>query len=99
MGRGFVLGFVDCFFRFELFGGFVVESIVECFVCYGVYLEFIWFVVFVGWVIGIVIVLLIGYLSLKFGFLIEGLEFVVIFGFGILCGLMGCSSIIENNIN
>ena len=55
--------------------------------------------VLVGYVIGALIAVSIGYLSLKLGFSIEGSELAAILGFGILRGLMGRHSIIENNIN
>jgi putative OPT family oligopeptide transporter len=55
--------------------------------------------VLTGYGIGAVIVLSIGYLSLKLGFSIEGSELAAILGFFILRGLMGRNSIIENNIN
>ncbi|MEM9595491.1 MAG: OPT/YSL family transporter [Acidobacteriota bacterium] len=55
--------------------------------------------VLVGYAIGALIALSIGYLSLKLGFSIEGSELAAILGFGILRGLMGRHSIIENNIN
>lgn len=53
----------------------------------------------VGYVLGILIALSIGYASLILGFSIEGSELAAILGFGILRGLMGRSSIVENNIN
>jgi len=55
--------------------------------------------VLVGYVLGILIALSIGYAALILGFSIEGSELAAILGFGILRGLMGRSSIIENNIN
>ena len=77
----------------------MAESTAERPVRHGAYPEFTWPAVLVGWAIGIVIALSIGYLSLKLGFSIEGSELAAILGFGILRGLMGRSSIIENNIN
>ncbi len=53
----------------------------------------------VGYGLGILIALSIGYASLILGFSIEGSELAAILGFGILRGLMGRSSIVENNIN
>jgi len=53
----------------------------------------------IGYVLGIVIALSIGYAALILGFSIEGSELAAILGFGILRGLMGRSSIVENNIN
>ena len=55
--------------------------------------------VIVGYGLGILIAISIGYASLILGFSIEGSELAAILGFGILRGLMGRSSIIENNIN
>ena len=55
--------------------------------------------VLVGYGIGVLIALSIGYASLMLGFSIEGSELAAILGFAILRGLMGRSSIIENNIN
>ena len=66
---------------------------------HGPYPEFTWQAILVGYVLGAVIALSIGYLSLKLGFSIEGSELAAILGFGILRGLMGRNSIIENNIN
>ncbi len=64
----------------------------------GAYPEFTWAGVLVGYGIGILIAVSIGYLSLKLGFSIEGSELAAILGFGILRGLMRRNSIIENNI-
>lgn len=55
--------------------------------------------VLVGYGLGILIALSIGYASLILGFSIEGSELAAILGFGILRGLMGRNSIVENNIN
>ena len=55
--------------------------------------------VLVGYVIGVLITLSIGYASLILGFSIEGSELAAILGFGILRGVLGRSSIVENNIN
>jgi putative OPT family oligopeptide transporter len=65
----------------------------------GPYPEFTWPAVLVGYGLGIIIAVSIGYLSLKLGFSIEGSELAAILGFGILRGIMGRNSIIENNIN
>ncbi|MGW8282223.1 MAG: OPT family oligopeptide transporter [Gemmatimonadota bacterium] len=65
----------------------------------GPYPEFTWAAVLVGYALGILIAVSIGYLSLKLGFSIEGSELAAILGFGILRGLMRRNSIIENNIN
>jgi len=53
----------------------------------------------VGYGLGILIAISIGYASLILGFSIEGSELAAILGFGILRGLMRRTSIIENNIN
>lgn len=55
--------------------------------------------VIVGYVLGILIALSIGYAALILGFSIEGSELAAILGYGILRGLMGRNSIVENNIN
>ena len=65
----------------------------------GPYPEFTWAAVLVGYALGILIAVSIGYLSLKLGFSIEGSELAAILGFGILRGVMRRNSIIENNIN
>lgn len=66
---------------------------------YGPYPELTWAAVLIGYVLGTLIALSIGYASLILGFSIEGSELAAILGFGILRGLMGRNSIIENNIN
>jgi putative OPT family oligopeptide transporter len=66
---------------------------------YGPYPEITWPAVLVGYLIGALITLSIGYLSLKLGFSIEGSELAAILGFGVLRGIMRRRSIIENNIN
>lgn len=53
----------------------------------------------VGYLLGIIITISIGYASLILGFSIEGSELAAILGFGILRGLLGRTSIVENNIN
>jgi putative OPT family oligopeptide transporter len=55
--------------------------------------------ILVGYLLGILIALSIGYASLVLGFSIEGSELAAILGFGILRGLMRRTSIVENNIN
>lgn len=55
--------------------------------------------VLVGYFLGAIIALSMGYASLKLGFSIEGSELAAILGFGILRGAMRRHSIIENNIN
>lgn len=65
----------------------------------GPYPEFTLTAVLVGYALGVVITLSIGYACLILGFSIEGSEVAAILGFGILRGLMGRTSLIENNIN
>lgn len=67
-------------------------------VMHGPYPEITWPAVIVGYFVGALIALSIGYLSLKLGFSIEGSELAAILGFGILRGILGRRSIIENNI-
>ena len=55
--------------------------------------------VLVGYVLGVVIAISIGYAALILGFSIEGSELAAILGFAILRGLLGRNSIVENNIN
>lgn len=55
--------------------------------------------VVVGYGVGILITISMGYASLILGFSHEGSELAAIIGYGILRGLMGRTSIIENNIN
>ncbi|RMB01456.1 putative OPT family oligopeptide transporter [Eilatimonas milleporae] len=54
--------------------------------------------VIVGYILGVLIALSIGYASLKLGFSIEGSELAAILGFGILRGLLRRRSIVENNV-
>lgn len=65
----------------------------------GPYPELTWPALIVGYFLGALIAISIGYASLILGFSIEGSELAAILGFGILRGLMGRTSIIENNIN
>jgi putative OPT family oligopeptide transporter len=65
----------------------------------GPYPELTWSALLVGYGLGILIAISIGYASLILGFSIEGSEVAAILGFGILRGIMGRSSIVENNIN
>jgi len=55
--------------------------------------------ILVGYAIGTLIAVSIGYASLILGFSIEGSEVAAILGFGILRGVLRRNSIIENNIN
>jgi len=63
-----------------------------------VYPELTWTAVVVGWFLGVIIAVSIGYAALILGFSIEGSELAAILGFGILRGLLRRKSIIENNI-
>ncbi len=65
----------------------------------GAYPELTWQAIAVGYLLGAIITLSIGYASLILGFSIEGSELAAILGFGILRGLMRRHSIVENNIN
>jgi putative OPT family oligopeptide transporter len=62
------------------------------------YPELTWVALIVGWFIGVILAGSIGYAALVLGFSIEGSELAAILGFGILRGLLGRKSIIENNI-
>lgn len=55
--------------------------------------------VIVGLLVGSLITVSIGYACLVLGFSIEGSELAAILGFGVLRGVLGRSSIVENNIN
>ena len=66
---------------------------------YGAYPELTLQAVLVGYVIGAIISLSIGYACLILGFSIEGSELAAILGFGVLRGIMKRNSIVENNIN
>ncbi|HFE46145.1 MAG TPA: oligopeptide transporter OPT family protein [Nannocystis exedens] len=65
----------------------------------GAYPELTWTALCVGYLIGSVICVSIGYAALILGFSIEGSELAAILGWGILRGILGRSSIVENNIN
>jgi putative OPT family oligopeptide transporter len=65
----------------------------------GPYPELTFAGVFVGYLIGILITVSMGYASLVLGFSIEGSELAAILGWGVLRGLMRRTSIVENNIN
>ena len=62
------------------------------------YPELTWYAVIVGWFLGAIIAVSIGYAALILGFSIEGSELAAILGFGILRGLLRRRSIIENNV-
>ncbi|MEE4162318.1 MAG: OPT/YSL family transporter [Woeseiaceae bacterium] len=62
------------------------------------YPELTWVAVIVGWILGVIIAVSIGYAALILGFSIEGSELAAILGFGILRGMLRRKSIIENNI-
>ncbi len=66
---------------------------------YGAYPELTWPAILVGWFLGAMIAISIGYVSLILGFSIEGSELAAILGWSILRGAMRRASIIENNIN
>ena len=65
----------------------------------GPYPEFTWTAIFVGWAIGALIAVSIGYAALILGFAIEGSELAAILGWGVLRGVLRRTSIVENNIN
>ncbi len=65
----------------------------------GAYPELTWTAVLVGYLIGSVICISIGYASLVLGFSIEGSELAAILGWGVLRGVLRRTSIVENNIN
>lgn len=54
--------------------------------------------VIVGYFLGVIIAISIGFASLKLGFSIEGSELAAILGFGILRGMLRRRSIVENNV-
>lgn len=64
----------------------------------GAYPELTFTAVLVGYFLGAVIAVSIGYAALILGFSIEGSELAAILGFAILRGMLRRSSIIENNI-
>jgi len=65
----------------------------------GPYPELTLTAVIVGYILGALITVSIGYASLILGFSIEGSELAAILGFGILRGILKRNSIVENNIN
>ncbi len=66
---------------------------------HGPYPEFTWTAVLLGWLIGALIAVSIGYAALILGFAIEGSELAAILGWGVLRGVLRRTSIVENNIN
>jgi len=66
---------------------------------HGPYPELTWPAIIVGWLLGSIIAVSIGYAALILGFSIEGSELAAILGWGILRGLLRRTSIVENNIN
>lgn len=66
---------------------------------HGPYPELTWTAVLVGYIIGILITVSLGYAALILGFSHEGSELAAILGFGVLRGILGRTSIVENNIN
>jgi len=65
---------------------------------HGPYPELTWAAILVGYFLGAIIAISIGYAALILGFSIEGSELAAILGFGILRGILRRNSIIENNI-
>ena len=66
---------------------------------HGSYPELTWAAVLVGYALGSIICISIGYASLILGFSIEGSELAAILGWGVLRGALRRTSIVENNIN
>jgi putative OPT family oligopeptide transporter len=66
---------------------------------HGPYPELTWTAILLGYGIGILITVSLGYAALILGFSHEGSELAAILGFGVLRGILGRTSIIENNIN
>lgn len=65
----------------------------------GAYPELTFPALIVGYFLGTIIAISIGYACLILGFSIEGSEVAAILGFGILRGVLRRTSIVENNIN
>jgi putative OPT family oligopeptide transporter len=65
----------------------------------GEYPELTWTAICVGWAIGTLLTISVAYAALILGFSIEGSELAAILGWGVLRGIMGRTSIVENNIN
>jgi putative OPT family oligopeptide transporter len=66
---------------------------------HGPYPELTWTAVVVGYLLGTLIAISIGYAALILGFSIEGSELAAILGWGVLRGVLRRTSIVENNIN
>ncbi len=64
----------------------------------GPYPELGWTAIVVGWLIGAVLAISIGYAALILGFSIAGSMVAAILGFGILRGMLRRYSIVENNV-
>ncbi len=64
----------------------------------GPYPELTYHALIVGYFLGVILAVSIGYASLKLGFSIEGSELAAILGFGILRGVLRRRSIVENNV-
>lgn len=64
----------------------------------GPYPELTPYALIVGYFLGVILAVSIGYASLKLGFSIEGSELAAILGFGILRGVLRRRSIVENNV-
>lgn len=64
----------------------------------GPYPELGWHALIVGYILGALLALSMGYAALILGFSIEGSELAAILGFGILRGVLRRYSIVENNI-
>jgi putative OPT family oligopeptide transporter len=66
---------------------------------YGAYPELTVTAIVVGYFLGALLAMSIGYAALILGFSIEGSELAAILGFGVLRGVLRRRSIVENNIN
>ncbi len=67
-------------------------------ITHGAYPELSSHAIIVGYILGVVIAMSIGFAALKLGFSIEGSELAAILGFGILRGILRRRSIVENNV-
>jgi uncharacterized oligopeptide transporter (OPT) family protein len=65
----------------------------------GPYPELTWTSIIVGYILGVLITISMGYACLILGFSHEGSELAAILGFGVLRGILRRNSIIENNIS